>query len=263
MSYIRNKQHVYINSNDRLYGTNSDFSIQLQIDSPDYNRVVLLKAVIPKSYYLVQNGYNTFTVEEGVTTYTITIDPGNYSRRSFQTAIQSALNNTGTTWTYTVSYPNTLSSPDTGKYTFTVTGNSGVQPTFIFTNNLYEPMGFDINSSNPLVGDSLTSTNVIKLQAEDALYLHSDIVLGKGDNILECIYLNAQDYSNITFEQKSPYENSKIINRTIGNVYRFYLTDETNVPIDTNGLNMNLHLLFFTENNYGDLLSDYLKKLSL
>src|SRR5699024_3471995 len=103
MSIIRNKKLYYINSRNRLNGDNSEFSYQIELPTPNYyDHVVVLQAVIPKSYYLVQEGYNTFKImmfayyqgdEYPAGEWIVNIPPGNYTRRSFQNVLTDTLNN--------------------------------------------------------------------------------------------------------------------------------------------------------------------------
>ena len=84
------KQLFYINSYEINDGNNSDFSVKLNINpTKKFNKVVLLQASIPKTYYLIQDGYNTFDLEENGVITTITIPVGNYSKESFRSIVQS------------------------------------------------------------------------------------------------------------------------------------------------------------------------------
>src|SRR4051794_24594276 len=106
---IKNKRTFYINSRNRLTGTDADFTAQVDIPTTDkFDRVCVLDISIPKSYYLVQNGQNTFTLTEAKGSATITIDPGNYSRRNFATLLTAKLNTASaglSGWTYAITVP--------------------------------------------------------------------------------------------------------------------------------------------------------------
>lgn len=260
------KKTFYIDSNNRVTGTSSDFTVTLNIEPGDeFTHAVVLQAMIPKSYYLIQSGSNTFTVQE-VVSRTITIPPGNYNRRSLQSVLVNLLNATAPVgWVYAISYPNTASSADTGKFTYTVTGNS-LQPSFVFTTGLHEQLGFNRNSTNTFVADTLTSVNVIKLVREDALYLHSDIVQNKeGNNILQCIFASSDNppNSNVTYRAIDVEANSKPMVTSTGNVYRFYLTDENDQAIDLNGLNFIISLMLYKQSRLSSLLTGAIKYFTL
>ena len=118
------KQFFYINSRNRLTGTDSSFSYKLDIDRYiDYKHVSLISISIPKTFYAIQAGYNTFTVRHGIDEYLITIEPGNYTRGSFAKVLQLKLNEISS-FVYVVSFPNINRTRDDGKYVFTVSNNT-------------------------------------------------------------------------------------------------------------------------------------------
>src|SRR2546423_12123643 len=123
----------YVNSRNRISGTDSDFSYYFDMPKDSkYNKVCLLQASIPKSYYMVQAGEH-FTLQEGKLTAQITVTPANYSRKSFAAVLQSSLTtNSPNGWSYVITYTNTSTIGGTGKYTYTVSGNSGTQPALSF-----------------------------------------------------------------------------------------------------------------------------------
>jgi hypothetical protein len=100
----------------------------------------------------------------------------------------------GHSYTYSITYPKSSSISDNGKYTFTVSNNSGVQPKFIFpsasSSFLYQCFGFEPDSTNTFSGNTLISTNVINLQAEDCIFIRSDVCTNPNDNVLQEIYAN-------------------------------------------------------------------------
>src|SRR5207248_3322004 len=140
------------------------------------------------------------TLQEGVSSATITIPIGNYSRSSFLKQLQSLLNSASPNhWTYAISVPNTLATGDTGLYTYTVTGNTS-QPQFNIGKYLYEQLGFESNTIYTFSGGTLTSVNVVKFQLEDSIFIHSDIANNGTDNVLqEILSVDTLDYSNITY----------------------------------------------------------------
>ena len=259
MSFINEKRLFYIDSHNRISGTHSDFLYELKYKDED-DHVVLLQATIPKSYYLVQSGQNTFTLQEGISSAIITLPPGNYSRSSFQTQLQSLLNSTSPNhWTYAISIPNTLSTGDTGLYTYTVTGNTS-QPQFIIGNYLYEQLGFDANTTYTFLGNTLVSTNVVKFQLEDSIFIHSDIANNGTDNILqEILAVDTLDYSNITFTCYNVEAYAKPMSTNKNNVYRFYVTDEDDNAINLNGQNVVFTLLLFKKDPLNKVVKQFIK----
>lgn len=263
MSYITSSSKFYVNSRYRVSGTESEFTYYFDIPKESkYNKVCLLQASIPKSYYLIQAG-EYFQLQEGMLSAQITVPPANYTRKTFASVLQTALNNGSPNgWTYTITYPNSTTTGDTGKYTFTVSGNSGTQPLFIFStdNDLNRHMGFDDGSTNTFTADSLTSKNVINLQRDTTIFVHSDIVRGDNNNILQEIYsADSADYSNITFVQQAVEAYSKDISYNASNSYTFYLTNDYGQKIDLNGQNFDCTILLYKSNDIYDMIKHFLK----
>jgi hypothetical protein len=260
-----NKQIFYINSHNKQEGTDSDFTYKINID-PDnkYDRVALLDCSIPKSYYLIQSGRNTFTLIEGINTITITLTAGNYTRLSLKTTLQTILNSsTMSSFIYTVTYSSSPSY-DNGKFIFTVTNNSGTQPLFIFSDYLYEQLGFNKNSTNTFTTNVLNSTNVINLQLESTLFLHSDLCIDRGNDILHNIIVSGNsDYSNVVYFNNNVDIYSKKINHNNSNVYYFRLTNEDNELINLNGLNIVFTIMLYKSNQINDLIKGYIKYKTL
>jgi len=113
MAIIESQRIFYCDSHDRLSGTHSDFTLQFDFQNQNYDYAVVLQATIPKSYYLVQQGRNTFQLQELSSTVTITMPVGNYSRSSFKSQLQTSLNSSSpNTWSYVVSIPNASVTAD-------------------------------------------------------------------------------------------------------------------------------------------------------
>lgn len=260
---ILNSRTFYINSRNRVSGTDSDFKYSIELDpNVSYTHCCVLQASIPHSYYLVESPYNTFTLKELTDLITITVPEGNYSVKSFLTAIQSLLNSsTLHSWTYAITYPTVSSEADTGKYTFTVSGNSGNQPSFIFdTNPIYEQMGFLESSTNAFVANTITSTSCIKMQIEDTIYIHSDIVGGEVDNVLQEVYANASsNFSAITYQVSNLEASSKRITTSNNNIYHFYIYSEDGTPINLNNINLNFSLIIYQKADFYSMISNFFK----
>lgn len=241
MGYIKSKQIIYVNSRNRKTGTDNDFEITVNLPSfQKFDRICILSAIIPKSYFNVQNGYNTFILKEDVQQVVITIPPANYNRRSLSGALIDLLNlHSPNNWTYNITYPNALIKGDDGRYTFEVSGNTA-QPELIFDDNgVYELLGFNINSTNIFNNDVLTSSNVCKIQSEDVIRLHSSISDNNGDDVLLEIYSSSiQTFSNIVWNCPDIIAYSRNITSKSTNNYRFFLTNEDNQPLDLNGINI-------------------------
>lgn len=261
MSFILEKEIFYINSRDRLGGTNENFSYKLDIDkNKEYDKVVVLQASIPKSYYIVQENSNFILSEDGIEII-ITIPIGNYNRNSFKNVVQSLLNtNSPNDFIYSITYENISITQDTGKYYFTVSNNSGIQPILIFSNKLFQQFGFDEDSQNQFSSDQLVSTNSINLDSESNIFIRSDICQNiNSNNVLQEIYSSGnKSFSNILFINYNIDAYSKpFIPKS--NIYNFYLTDEDNNLLFLNGQNVNLTIMIYKYNNTDALIRRIIK----
>lgn len=267
MSLIQNKRIFYVDSHQKLNATDTDsnFSYSFDTHGEIYDYVAVLQATIPKSYYIVQAGRNTFQLNEDGEIVTISVPIGNYSRSSFKVAVQALLtSNSPHGFIYTISIPNVASQADDGKYTFTV---SDPPPTmviqFIFTDFLFEQFGFDDNSTNLFVDLTLKSTNVVKFQLKDVLYIHSDISNNGVDDVLqEILGVDSPTFGNLLFFNYSFEAYSKPITN-VNNVYHFYLTDEDNVPIDLNGQNIVFTIVMYKKDEVNRVVKNFLRLLAL
>lgn len=243
-------ENIYIDSRNReAGGSPGDFKYKLNIPQSRYTHCVLLSATIPKSYYSI-TAADTFILEETSGTATISITAGNYSRTSLATTVKNALNLASPGgYTYDITFPKIGTTVDNGHYTFTVTGNSSDQPYFRFTvtsSEIYEKLGFDNSTSYQFSSDSLESVNVIKIQAEDTLFLRSDLVQNRNDSILQEIFTaDTASYGSIVWYNPFTTESTKTIGINSSNEYRFYLTNESGRIIDLNGINVQYTIKLF------------------
>jgi hypothetical protein len=178
-----------------------------------------------------------------------------------KTILQTLLNdNSPNLYQYTISYENISNTQDTGKLTFSVSGNSGNQPQFSFVDGMYEQLGFESNTTYNFNSDSLTSVNIINLNPEATLFIRSNICQNSQDNILQNIItpLNSS-FSYIVFENKCPKEYSKIFNVNGSNVFEFTITNEAGEIIDFNGLNVVFTLMLYKRDRTSELHSDFIK----
>lgn len=260
MALISKKKIFYVNSRNRIDGTDSDFSYVFDLtNDDDFDHIAVLQVLLPKSYYLIQAGQNTFTLQEGVSSVTISITPGNYTRRNFAYALEQLLSSSSPNgFVYVILYSTTV---DDGKYIFSVTNNGTTQPAFIFTDYVYEAMGFNANTTNTFSTNQLKSTNVIKLQPEDSIYIHSDLANNGHDDILQELFVSTGEsfYSNIHWENLDIESYSKQLVSNKKKVGRFMLTNEDGQPIDLNGQNWQMTVMFYKHNNIYNTIKGFLK----
>ncbi|GAM17134.1 hypothetical protein SAMD00019534_003090 [Acytostelium subglobosum LB1] len=225
MSLITHKRIFYVNSLNRSSGTISHFTTSLETyEYDEFDRVAVLQACIPKSFYTVPRNRNTFTLIEYDVSALITVPVGNYSRLSLQDTITSLLNAASPgKYTYSITWP-TSKQPNTGKYTF-------------LCEDLFHHLGFEQDSTNYFVDGALVSTNVIDLQIENILYIHSDLCSNGSDDVLQ-----------------------ELVSKTKKTFY-IYLTDKDGVEIFLNGVDMNLTIILFRHNDIYDLTRQYINYL--
>ena len=208
------------------------------------------------------------TLQEGVLTATITIPPGHYNKNSFMTILISLLNtNSPNRFTYAITMNNEFSNTNNGFMYFTVSGNGGVQPDFIFTDYLYEQYGFNANSTVSFVSDALTSTNVVNFIPEQTLYIKSSLVKTRSNNsngvLQELFASNAQPYQCISYQCTELEAKSKEINDAKTNSFSIVLQNEGKEVINLNGRNMLLTLLLYKKDDIYDKAKSFMKYLVL
>ena len=264
--FVNNPYYVYINSRDRQNGTDENFSYAINFP-PDleFTHVVCLNALIPKSYYLIQEGglENVFQLKENNTTVTITVPIGSYLLSAFKNKIGALLTaNSPNGLTYILTFPPDT-GPQTGKWTYTQS-NAAITSSLIFNSHLFEPFGFFSNSTNVFTGITLVSTCCAKLQSEDRLLIHSNIAENPGnDDILASINSTSNiNFSSIAYECPAPEFYSHKLSSKL-NTYDFSLTDENNELIPLNGLNVNITLLFYKRDDIFDKIKDSLRLVIL
>jgi len=239
------------NSKDRISGTNSSFiSAPLELGFNEFDSVALVQASIPRSFYNVPTSYRTFTLRELGVNYTITMTAGSYNKINLATNLASKLTAaSGNGWTYSVSYPS-ASQPDTFKYTFSVTGNTG-QPSLIFTDSMFRQLGFEENTTYAFTSNSLVSVNCINLAYISRAFIKSNVCINAQDDVLEEI-LNYGSYPMLSlayFQQVSFDLNTRNYNPANTNSWLFSLVDSFDQEIDLNGVPWSFSLVFYKRNN--------------
>lgn len=253
MSVVRS-QIYYINSANRLSGTSSNFSYEMDIpDGSNFDSCLVLSMSIPRSYYLIRVTSNTLILKENTTSVTVTITPGNYDAREFATILTNALNTMSPNgWVYSMSL-----NFQTAMYTFMVTGNSS-QPSLILTTHLADQTGFDINSTNTFVANTLTSLNVINFVSTNCVYLHSDIVDDKTSILQEVYSDNTRPYEYIVHKSYHDMYSKKLRTNHSG-VFNFSVTDSENVEINLRGNEISVTLMLYKKLSLADMFKKYIE----
>lgn len=214
--------------------TNLNFKLQTDINS-NFTHLALISSYIPKTWYVIDDGYDKFNIKEGANVVTVTVPIGNYNVLTLETVLNIAMNKVST-FKYVCEY-----SFLTNKYTWVVSNNAGVQPIFEFINNdkILDVLGFFVNQT--FVSNTLTSTNQINLNHTKYLQLRSDIVDNAGNiseyetDILQRIPSHVE-YGEV-IEYNVPSFNSGLtkIKFNKSNIYNFRLLDEHDREINLHG----------------------------
>lgn len=257
--------HAFIDSDYRISGESGNFTYPITLPKNAVcDSVAVLQGSFPKSYYLVRSQRNTLTLTEGAMSATITVPVGNYNINSFR-AVLTALLTAGSPngWVYAMSQPNTATSASTGKYTFTVTGNGGVQPaiTFPTTSLIYQQCGFAYNSTNTFVANSLTSIYVVNFNSAIGMVVKSDLIdntsgdLKHGGAVLQEVYnFNTSDFSNVSFQNSNVLFTAKRLKSGgLPESANFSIHDTDDIQLDFNGGSCNFSLVFFQKDNYHEV----------
>ena len=242
-SEFLSKDLIYVNSGLRKQGSSHDFLIDLSqqiTPNNNYDTIALLNFTCPKSYYLIDELNNRFTVLEGLNSTLITIPSGNYDFLTLRATMQTLLQVCN--FIYAVS-----ANQVSGKYEFSVSNNVS-QPYFIFTNDSpHKVIGFEIDTYQ-FSANALTAPNIVNFQRTNTIELCSDIVKR---NIFASIIQNSPDFSNITYTEYNASLSSQPLSKNNINSIRFYLLDgNTGKPLLLNGLNFSFTFSIYKKNNY-------------
>jgi hypothetical protein len=255
-----NSRIIEINSNERLTGTHGNFTYALKksiMNEEDYTHVSVLKASIPVSYYLIQEKYNFIHLIEGGVTTKVTMEAANYNSNSFMKTLTTKLNAAGS-FTYNMTMRDPFTQADTGKIYFTVSNNNGVQPSIVI-NHMHEQLGFNKNDTVSFINNKLVSDNVVSFIPERTLFIHSSLVdniENSSTTVLESVFCdNVKNYSVVRFNNPDVIGYSKKI-IPLKSIFTIRITDENETPIDFNGSNIVLSLLFYRSIN--NLIKDYI-----
>ena len=261
-----------LNSKNRSSGTNDNFSINIDLPADIarfINKVSVSQICIPKSWYFIQSGSNNLHLFEEVIgsgnkqLINITIPEGNYSTLQLYNKLGSLMTlNSLNNVIYTFSDEH--NDFDTGKLKINATNNAIKTYLYFFDNDIYECMGFNKNVEYEFI-NNIVSVNIINLNRENNIYLKSNIVnnrnndMNTGSGVLCCVYSAANKDFSYIIQQYNMIDNMKdFVNNTSMN---FYLTNEDNKSILLNGVDMSIQINFFTytpNKSFFDKINNYI-----
>ena len=247
-----------------IKSSDSNFQIQLNIDKDrHYTHAAVSSCCIPKTYYVLpRDAVLTVNHPGGAGDVLITYPKGNSSVLSFPLIFTSLVNSAPgiSPFIYSVSFPSSATGTQTGKFTFSVQNNAGVQPTFR-TNDYYlaRIMGLTVSTTYAFSENSLTSPNVVNFQSYDELLILSDRVKNNA-NLLQEIYASGGMYnSSILWSNASLPLNAKLLKPNNTNLFKFTLVDGFDTEVDLNGSEWSFVLKLFRTSNYEDTMKKYIE----
>lgn len=271
------KNDVYISivdSSQRVSGTSSNFTINLNLPVyvGDFDRVSLNQFSCPRSWYDVATNFNTFTLKESGVTMVITVPIGMYNALTLASTLSTLMTTASATfglaYTYTVTYPNSSLTVNTNKFLFTSTGHA-FNTNLIFTNSMYQQLGFAANSNNLFnIGGSsstLTSVNSISISYINRIFLTSNACNTSYNSYLQEILIAGQfpSTSFVYFEAQNFDINSKEFTNPLNNAWDFTLYDRYGNVIDLNGLEVVFSLIFYKKNKTDEIHMEHIKLQNL
>lgn len=261
---IKSKYIVYVNSDERLSGSHTNFHYKISLPPGiKYTHCALTSFVCPGSFYSVSERNNSITLEENSVQRVVSVEVGNYDIKSFRAVLQNALN-TGqhAGYSYTITYNSSSTSVDNGLYTYTCSTSGNPQPKFVITGGLFQQMGFEKDTVYTFSNDSLTSVNVVNFRTKTRIQLHcSDMVGSYNDNILAQIINLDGDFRYIETVNDSIEETAKLFTRTQSAVYNFQLRDRDGEILDTKGLPVEFTVMFFEQDDTPQKILKLLERL--
>lgn len=231
---------LIIDSKDREnYLSTSSSNFRIDLANPINGRVVaygLKSAIIPKSTYNIPAVRNTFTFNDGISTFTITVPAGNYTMTDLLSTVESLLNALGPN-TYTLTYNST-----SGKVNFTSGASFTINPSLDASQGsvLYK-LGF--NPGVSYTGTNVTAPNVADISGIKAAYIKikqlTQYMRNTTNSVLNFkVDLNCPFGSIIFFADEGRYHQYFNSNKdNIGQIgfLDVTLVDEYGTQIDLNG----------------------------
>lgn len=271
MEYVQAKRIYYIDSSQRVQGTSSNFSIEIDIPlQNDYTDIVVLECIIPVSYYLVNDTNNTFILQEpGAADVIIAIPKGNYNINSYCVIVQGLFNSYSLHgWNYQLTYNKGFDNNFNGIITITVSNNSNIQPSITIPANstIIEQFGFGSISSVDQTFhfnlNILQSSSVCNFVNEPCIIIHSSLADNAGTDVLQAVYeANSYQLSQISYQATEANLHSKKLKETKSKLANFSLTDINNKPINLNGQDWTMTLVVFRKESFADWIKTFIKTI--
>lgn len=257
-------QH-FISYDTREAGSPSDFTHRIYIPAC-HNRIALVAAQIPKSYYLVKSGHNT--IECNGKTYTLPV--GNYTYRTFATELPLlvAAEDGKTTLGSVLTVVTTNTTRD-GKIGLTATGPMTIQ----WSAALGPLFGYATTATMPVTLSTSTTygPNVVNFAAISQCWVLSSAVaaVSAGEQfsgVLSHFFVNeSPDLSYVQYQNPAPRDTGKQlampstqreIMQMVGPTFAFRLCGDDGSALELNGLSPELVLVTWREDDLFGLVQN-------
>jgi len=265
---------IFLNSKNRISGTPYDYYINFNnelIKAPKghYIQFSVVQVSINRSWYSIQEGYNTWKVDiGGGSFFTVTVPVGYYNAFELRAVLQQTL----PTWTFTY-------DKKVNKFTFTAPSDAGswagiTERKFVFDNNsMSDLFGFDewetptFTQAQPTV----VSSKPIKVNEDQSILVHTNLTRQKfsaldnttqtisESDVLCAIPINSAPFDNVVYNRSSSDDFTyNVLSPTVHGM-RIYITNEQNtflkVPYDWT-LTLQVKYVAFDANENTRLLHD-------
>ena len=259
-------QTYYINSNERISGNQTNFNCKkLDLNGIQYTHCAVKQVGIPKVFPNIPTSYNTMTLIENSVSRTITLEVGYYNKNTMISVLPVLLNSAsvinGNNWIYTMSY-RTATDIQNFKFTFSVSGNGGFQPSFSFTEDqIWLQLGFDVGT-HPFVANTLVSHNIINFNPTSKLYIRSDLVSSSNDSVLQEIFsIDLVPFGSIIFYQNQGNLDleSKLLVGNQKDSFNIQLVNENGQLVDLQGQYWSFSIIFYVRQDTNELIREDLR----
>ena len=239
--------HIYqlIDSDNRIYGTSENFSINLNLEkNQNFKSVSVEDVQFLKSYLMVDSTNNTFSVTEdtGPLTFSVTIVPErNYSATQLATELAERLiarsASHGNSYNYTVAF-----NPDSGY--FLIGTGAGGDFTLNFSSNakLGQYLGFTA-TTHESTANSVLSVKSADLQRYNNIQIRSTLCRNGRDNVLVQVPIRDVEDGDIINYQPITRQYRGVQNAD-SDTHTFIVTDVNGASIDLNGGSIQFELVF-------------------
>lgn len=264
-SLHRDTPSFIIDSEDRIQGTNENFTVSVHLKpNNNYDMCCLIHAGIPKTFYNIDTQNNQLIIRENGIQRSTSLPPGNYTHLNLQPVFSSVLNalslsnNPASPWTYSIIW-NSL----TVKWEISVTEHAGRPMTsdsgIAFLNHqTHDLLGFNddtiyLYTINAGIGTT-SSQNTPNFELTSYISIKSNVCNNEGNNdpdsaVLARIPVHKTNFNDVlVYDLLQLDDGAKRIANNKSNIYNFAIFDDHDRPIRLNGRGWYITLFMYEHN---------------